>query len=128
MVAIDTSTFVAYFGNSPGPDVEFLDRLLEDRAAVIVPAVLSELLSEPTLARTTEQALLALPVLAVLDGYWQRVGRLRRSMLRAGRKTRLADTLIAQSCIDHRTMLLTRDADFGAYAQYSDLILWRAGN
>jgi len=35
----------------------------------------------------------------------------------------LADTLIAQSCIDYRVPLITRDSDFRHFAKYCGLIL-----
>jgi predicted nucleic acid-binding protein len=33
-----------------------------------------------------------------------------------GRRARLADTLIAQVCLDHDVALVTNDADFRAFA------------
>jgi hypothetical protein len=44
-------------------------------------------------------------------------------ILRAGRKAKLADALIAQSCIDHRVMLVTRDKDFQAFNRLAGLKL-----
>lgn len=55
---------------------------------------------------------LSLPLLLIDDGYWKRAGDLRRSILDAGRKAKLADVLIAQSCIDHDVALITHDTDF----------------
>jgi predicted nucleic acid-binding protein len=40
----------------------------------------------------------------------------RRRLLRIALKPRLADTLIAQSCIDHNVALVTRDEDFRHFA------------
>jgi predicted nucleic acid-binding protein len=36
---------------------------------------------------------------------------------------RLADTLIAQSCIDHHVPLITRDVDFRHFAKLGMLVL-----
>lgn len=37
-------------------------------------------------------------------------------MIGAGHKAKLADTLIAQACLDHRVPLVTRDLDFRHFA------------
>jgi len=60
-------------------------------------------------------------MLDVLDGYWERAGLLRARILRRGRKARLADTLVAQSCLDHDVELVTRDADFQHFAHAAGL-------
>jgi predicted nucleic acid-binding protein len=125
MVCVDSSVWIAYFAGAPGPDVDFLQRLLDDGTAVLAAPVLSELLSDPRIPSDLESFLLDTPVLPLLDGYWERAGRLRRRMLAAHRKAKLADVLIAQSCIDHRLMLLTRDADFKVFVQYSELAVWQ---
>jgi predicted nucleic acid-binding protein len=44
--------------------------------------------------------------------YWVRSGELRANTLRYGHKAKLANVLIAQSCIDHDVPLITYDADF----------------
>jgi predicted nucleic acid-binding protein len=51
-------------------------------------------------------------VLEISEGYWERAGLLRARVLARGLRARLADTLIAQSCLDHNLPLVTRDADF----------------
>jgi predicted nucleic acid-binding protein len=45
-------------------------------------------------------------------GFWGRAGRLRPRVIAAGHKAKLADTLIAQSCLDHDVALVTHDPDF----------------
>ena len=49
MIAADTSTWIAFFDGSSGEDAQLLDRALEDRQVVMVPVVLTELLSDPKL-------------------------------------------------------------------------------
>jgi hypothetical protein len=44
-------------------------------------------------------------------------------LLSQGFKARLGDTLIAQSCLDHDTPLLTRDIDFRHFARLAGLKL-----
>lgn len=55
---------------------------------------------------------LAVPLLPIHDGFWQRAGLLRRELLSQRLRANLADTLIAQSCIDHDIPLITYDRDF----------------
>jgi predicted nucleic acid-binding protein len=62
-------------------------------------------------------------VLPVTEGYWERVGALRAEVIAGRRKARLADALIAQSCLDNRVPLVTRDADFRHFARVRDLEL-----
>jgi predicted nucleic acid-binding protein len=64
-----------------------------------------------------------LPLLEPSPGYWERVGSLRAKVLARNRRARLADALIAQSCLDHEISLLTRDGDFRDFAEVSGLRL-----
>ena len=112
MIALDTSSLAHYLAGSPGPDVEAVDVALAQSLACLPPVVLAELLSDPTRPAPLEGALLAIPLLELRPGYWERAGRLRARVTGAGHKAKLADTLIAQVCIDHQVPLVTRDADF----------------
>jgi predicted nucleic acid-binding protein len=62
-------------------------------------------------------------LLPVLDRYWQRAGDARRLLRKNGYRAKIADALIAQSCIDHDVALITRDADFRHFAKYCGLKL-----
>jgi predicted nucleic acid-binding protein len=64
---------------------------------------------------------LQLPVLEIADGYWHRAGLLGARLLARGRRARLADTLIAQSCLDHDLPLVTRDADFRHFVRLAGI-------
>lgn len=123
MIAADTSTWVAYLEGGAGDDVELLDRALEDRQVVMVPAVLTELLSDPKLASDVAKTLLEIPLIDVESEYWQRAGALRAKVLGKGRRARLGDALIAQSCIDRGIRLVTRDRDFRAFEEAAGLDL-----
>lgn len=123
MIAIDTSSLVAYLSGARGADVEATGLALEHRQAALPPVVLSELLSDPKLGRDVKDVFLRLPLLEILDGYWERAGLLRAKALAHGRRARLADTLIAQSCLDHAVELVTRDADFGPFTRLAGLRL-----
>jgi predicted nucleic acid-binding protein len=89
----------------------------------MVPAVLTEVLSDPELSVDVSQTLSELPLIEVCSGYWQRAGELRARVLANRRKARLGDALIAQSCIDRGIPLLTRDRDFRAFAEAAALDL-----
>lgn len=123
MIALDTSSLVAYLSGDPGGDEEAVQIALEQQQACLPPAVLAELLSDPKLPARTAALFRALPQLPVTDGYWERVGSLRAAVVAQGRKARLADALIAQSCLDHDVPLVTRDSDFRNFALVSPLRL-----
>jgi len=127
VIAVDTSTWIAFFKGDRGEDAEQLDRALRDRQVLMAPAVLTEMLSDPKLSPQVSQALEELPLIEITPGYWQRAGALRAKVLAKRRKARLGDALIAQSCIDRGIPLLTRDRDFRAFADATglDLILGR---
>lgn len=112
MIAVDTSSFIGYLAGDDGSDVAVVESALADQTVVLPPAVLAELLSAPRLDQEVALALTDLPMLEVLDGYWHRVGAIRANVLRGGNRARMADALIAQSCIDHDVPLVTRDRDF----------------
>lgn len=123
MIAADTSTWVAFLQGSNGEDIQMLELGLQNRQIVMVPIVLTEMLSDPGLPAHVAAALSDVPLLEVERGYWQRAGLLRAKVLRKGRKARLGDALIAQSCIEQGIPLLTRDRDFRAFAEAADLDL-----
>jgi len=130
VIAVDTSTWIAFLQGEGGGDVELLDRALQDRQVVMVPAVLTEVLSAPELSPDVGDTLSELPLIEVSSGYWQRAGALRARVLAKRRKARLGDALIAQTCIDHALPLLTRDRDFRAFADAAglDLLVKRFGD
>jgi predicted nucleic acid-binding protein len=123
MIAVDTSTWIAFFEGESGDDVRLLDKALGDRQVMMVPAVLTELLSDPQIPSSVAESLKELPLMEIEPGYWQRAGELRAKVLAKGRKARLGDAFIAQSCVDHGTALLTRDRDFRTFAETAGLNL-----
>jgi hypothetical protein len=129
MIAVDTSTWIAFFQGDGGEDADLLDRALQDRQVLMVPVVLTEILSAPKLASEAAQTLSELPLIEVEPGHWQRAGELRAKVLAKRRKARLGDALIAQTCIDRGIPLLTRDRDFRAFADAAglDLLIGSAG-
>jgi predicted nucleic acid-binding protein len=123
MIAVDTSSLVAFFDGSKGRDVEIIDASLHASALFLPPPVLTEILSDPSLPRDFSDAISQFPLLSVGEGFWFRAAVLRAQVLKKGRKARLGDALIAQLAIDHDMPLLTRDTDFKYFSQISKLKL-----
>lgn len=121
MIAADTSTWIAFLEGSAGDDVNLLDRALDDKQVLMVPVVLTELLSDPKLPSEVFETLSEIPLIEIGVGYWQRAGALRAKVLSKRRKARLGDAVIAQTCIDKKIPLLTRDRDFRAFAEAAKL-------
>jgi len=123
LIAVDTSTWIAFLQGEGGADAELLDRALEDRQVLMVPVVLAEVLSDPKLTAEVSRTLSDLPLIEIESGYWERAGELRAKVLARHRKARLGDALIAQTCIDRGIPLLTRDRDFRSFAEAAGLDL-----
>ncbi len=123
MIAADTSTWIAFLEGTSGDDVDLLDQALEDKQVLMVPVVLTELLSDPNLSPRVSHILSEVPQIDIEPGYWNRAGVLRAKVLAKRRKARLGDALIAQTCIDGKVSLVTRDRDFRAFAEAAELEL-----
>ncbi|HYL84050.1 MAG TPA: PIN domain-containing protein [Candidatus Angelobacter sp.] len=123
MIAADTSTWVAFLEGDSGKDAIALDQALGDRQVVMIPVVLTELLSDPKLSADVAQTLSEVPLVEIGTGYWQRAGALRAKVLAKRRRARLGDALIAQSCVDQGLPLLTRARDFRTFAEAAGLAL-----
>lgn len=121
MLCLDTSSLIAYLQGDNGPDVELIDQALVDRIGVLAPITVSELLSDPNLTSTLRWTILELPTLQIMEGFWERAGLLRAKLLANSRRANLADTLIAQSCLDHHATLVTRDRDFKNFVSLAGL-------
>jgi len=118
VIAVDTSSFIGFLAGDNGTDSSIVDSALADQTVVLPPAVLAELLSAPRLDSEVARIFLDLPTLALVDGYWERVGRTRASILCGGKRARLADALVAQSCIDYDVPLVTRYRDFRHFVEF----------
>jgi predicted nucleic acid-binding protein len=93
----------------------------EDIQVLMAPAVLTELLSDPSVAPEVAKTLSDVPLIEIAPGYWQRAGKLRARVLAKRQKGRLGDALTAQSCLDQRISLITRDRDFRTFAEIAGL-------
>lgn len=125
MIAIDSSSWIAFFSDRepPGDDTALVESALADHQACLPPVVLTELLSDPTLPRALASLLSQLPILDPEPGFWERAGHLRAKLIARKHRARLADTLVAQSCLDYRVRLVTRDDDFRHFARLARLRL-----
>jgi len=121
LIAIDTSSLIAYLAGDRAPDTDATDAAMEHNAAALPPVVLTELFSAPNMERVVRETLRGLPLLELTEGYWARAGLLRARLQAHGLKARLADVLIAQSCLDHEVGLITRDRDFRHFVKYAGL-------
>jgi predicted nucleic acid-binding protein len=123
MIAADTSSIVAFLQGQEGDDTDIIQSALDHQQLALPPVVLSEILSDPSLPRAVRTLLTALPILDLEPGFWERAGLLRASVLKQKKKARVADALIAQSCLDQSTPLVTRDTDFRHFANAAGLPL-----
>lgn len=125
MFAVDTSSLSAYLSNVAGFDVEALQELLGDEPVFLPPVVLSEVMSFPGLDQKLIKIVQEFPLLSIEENYWKRVGVLRLQAIQKGFKAKIADTMIAQSCIDHDAILITRDSDFKIFEKIGGLKLYQ---
>jgi predicted nucleic acid-binding protein len=124
----DTSSVVAYIRGEQGSDVEMVDQALADYSLVLAPISVSELLSDPLLTPSLEKFILGIQQLEIKAGYWERAGKLRAELMRRGYRPKIADTLIAQSCLDHNVPLVTRDRDFSSFQKFGGLRVLAIGD
>jgi predicted nucleic acid-binding protein len=123
VIAVDTSTLSALLAGEQGKDVDSLADGLARGDVRLPPVVLTEILSDPAVTKVLGPRLLDLELLDVSEGYWQRAGETRAKLHARGLKAKVADALIAQSCIDHDIALITRDQDFRHFAKHCGLSL-----
>ena len=123
MIALDSSSLIAFFSGDSGADVEVVDMAFDQKQAVLPPVVLAEILSDPHLDSGLARLMMEVPRLSIKEGYWERVGDLRARIIAKGFRARLADSLIAQNCLDNDVSLVTRDSDFRHFARFASLKL-----
>jgi predicted nucleic acid-binding protein len=122
LIAADTSSLLNYFHGETSEDAQKVLAAIEEQILVLPAPVITELLSRP--ATSDIQALLdGVPRLPLVEGFWERAGISRAQVLARGLKARLADSLIAQSCIDADVPLIARGPDFRHFAAHCGLKL-----
>ena len=122
MIAVDTSSLRRFLSGATGADVISVMEAIEHRSVVLPPVVLTEILSDRS-SEETAAVLTGLPLLEITEGYWARAGALRARVISAGHKSKIADALIAQICLDHDVPLITHDRDFRHYERHGLILL-----
>jgi predicted nucleic acid-binding protein len=123
VIAADTSALSAYMAGQEGADIALIADALNSGELRLPPVVVTELLSDPSASKILGPAMAEIDILPITDGYWVRAGETRRIIKAKGLKAKIADALVAQSCIDHKIALITRDMDFRHFAKYCGLTL-----
>ncbi len=123
MICADGSSFIAFTRGERQSDVTLVAEALTHRLLVLAPVSVTELLSDPKLSSTLQGLISGVPCLEISRGYWERAGKLRSMLIGHHYRPKIADTLIAQSCLDHRVPLVTRDRDFEAFEKLAGLRL-----
>jgi predicted nucleic acid-binding protein len=123
MIAVDTTVLIDYFQGANNAKTDKLDEAFTYHSLVLPPVVITEIMSDSLLPREFSEKILELPILEPTQGYWQRAGNSRAKLIVKKLKARLADALIAQSCVDYKVPLLTQDSDFRHFAKFCGLIL-----
>ena len=85
------------------------------------PIVLAELVSDPLIDPVAEEVILKFPLIQIGAGFWYRAAKLRSSFLMREYRPKLANTLIAQLCLDGDIPLLTRDRHFDMFVRHAHL-------
>jgi predicted nucleic acid-binding protein len=119
MIAADTSSVIAYLAGADGDDVERIELAMAADELRLPPPAVAELLSRPS--PDIERLLRTVPLLDIGRGFWSRAGHTRAVLLARGLKAALADTLIAQCCIDSGSPLVARDRDYHHFVEYCGL-------
>ena len=123
MIAADTSSLVCFLSGVDGIDVDAIRLGLRSQNLLLPPVVLSELVSAPDISNQAIKFLKALPLLEVENEFWLRAGLNRGKILKRKLKAKVADSLIAQACIDADIPLITRDNDFLHFKRFCGLRL-----
>ena len=124
MIGCDTSSLAAFFaGDFQAADVKKIREALRGGGLVLPPATYAEALSNPKTLSVARTTISGVRLLELTAEYWDRVAGNRATLIGKGLKARLADALIAQSCIDADIPLITRDADFRHFAKHCGLKL-----
>ena len=123
MIAADTSALVSFLKGETGQVTDKVAAALIAADLILPPVVVTEILTDRASARLLESIIPEIALLEIKEGFWTRAGHARRTVKQHGLKATIADTLIAQSCIDHDVALITRDGDFRHFARYCGLKL-----
>lgn len=123
MIAADTSSVINFLARQDTPDARLVEAAFRAETLRLPPPVVVELLSSPKAEPALRGVIDMAGTLPVSERFWTSAGESRRRLLSLGLKARLADTLIAQCCIDAGIPLITRDSDYRHFAEHCGLKL-----
>jgi len=126
MILVDSSVWIDYFRNAESKAAKKLhETMLANGDIAIVPVILTEVLMgfrEDRAFRSARHVLLKVPQLPVTNDTHIRAAVLFRSLQKRGITVRGAiDCIIAQTCLETSSELITLDTDFSAIAKVTAL-------
>lgn len=123
MIAADTSAVLHFLHGFDSPARVLVREALSDDALFLPAVVVTELLSGVDQDPDLLTLLAGSTRIPLRRGYWERTGASRRTLKALGLRCRLADSLVAQSCIDADVALIAGDTDFQHFANHCGLTL-----
>ncbi len=123
MIAVDTSSFIAFLAGEESEDTALVTQALKDETLILPSFVVTELFSARNLDDGVKAVILELPQLEIPSKFWERAGEMRAAILTAGKKARTLDSMIACCCIVHDIPLIARDNDYRHFADHFGLRL-----
>lgn len=122
MILVDSSVWIDYFRNAPGPETDRLDALLGNEALIVGDIILAEVLQGFRSDADFNTALGLLTRLPIVDIGGREVAieaarNFRRLRAQGITVRKTIDTLIATWCILNDTRLLYSDRDFDPFAE-----------
>ncbi|MEO8927442.1 MAG: PIN domain-containing protein [Caulobacteraceae bacterium] len=123
MIAADTSSLINFLQGARTPDGPLIREALRANTLWLPPPVKTELMSGHLRVATFTDLMLGARLLPIAPGFWERAGDNRRLVIEKGLKAKLADTLIAQCCIDADVALIASDGDYRHFQRWCGLKL-----
>ncbi|HZK99813.1 MAG TPA: PIN domain-containing protein [Caulobacteraceae bacterium] len=123
MIAADSSSLINYLRGARTPDRVLVRRAIDAKELWLPPPVKTEIMSGRLSGLDLTGLMENAPLLTISSGFWERAGESRRLILSKGLKAHLADTLIAQCCIDSNVPLIARDGDYVNFERWCGLKL-----
>ncbi len=125
MIAVDSSSFINFLNGANTPDTVHVRAALRAGDLWFPPPVKTEVLSGRVHGSTAAELVDGVRLLPITPGFWERAGVHRQQLILKDLKARLADTLIAQCCIDAEVALIARDGDYRHFETWFGLRLVR---
>ena len=123
MIAADTSSIIGYLKGEADERIVRLAGAIDGQSLWLPPPVIAELRAGAASHALLDKLLNDAPILPLTDGFWDRAGRARRTLLAKRLKARMMDALVAQCCIDADVPLLALDSDFRHFQAHCGLRL-----